>query len=323
MLQTYIVHNNVLERIEGGPEAIPGDVVWLDLIEPTLVEEKQVEKSIGIQIPTREEMREIELSNRLYQENGVLYMTAVVLAQADTNNPENHAITFIIAHEKLITIRYINPLPFKIFSSRPQKITATMCKGETLMTDLLEAFINRIADIMENIGRNIDNVSRQIFREDIKRTSETRDFQSILEAIGANGDLISKTQESLISFVRMVSFFGQHLLEAPCHDVQKRIETIRKDTIALRDHSIYLANKTTFLLDATLGMINIQQNAIIKIFSVAAVAFLPPTLIASIYGMNFHHMPELSWPFGYPFALVLMACSIFLPYRYFKKKGWL
>lgn len=325
MIKTYAIRNNVLQKTENLPGEIPEDVAWVDMMEPSREEELMVEKFLSVQMPTREEMAEIELSNRFYAENGGLFMTAVVLAQAETESPENHAITFIIVDQKLVTIRYVDPLPFKVFISRTHRLSSTAFRGETLMVDFLEAFINRIADIMENIGRQVDNVSRQVFRptHNKKVDKDTTNYQLILEEIGKSGDLISKTQESLISFVRLVTFMGQQLSEKPCLEVLKRLESVRKDTIALRDHSIYLANKVTFLLDATLGMINIQQNNIIKIFSVAAVAFLPPTLIASLYGMNFKHMPELDWHYGYAFALLLMAASAFLPYRYFKSKGWL
>jgi magnesium transporter len=150
-----------------------------------------------------------------------------------------------------------------------------------------------------------------------------RDLRALMERIGRNGDLLSKARESLVSLTRLLAFVQQSTQVQMSQDVRGRFRNVSRDATALSDHASFVSNKINFLLDATLGLINIEQNAIIKIFSVAAVVFLPPTLIASIYGMNFHHMPELGWEGGYPWALGLMVVSAVLPYVYFKRRGWL
>ena len=170
----------------------------------------------------------------------------------------------------------------------------------------------------------MDAISREIFEHDQGEPSISRDYQEILKRIGRKGDLNSKSRESLVSIGRLLSFVTQKLDSRPVDpQVKAQLATIAHDAHALTDHASFLSNKINFLLDATLGMINIEQNAIIKIFSVAAVVFLPPTLIASIYGMNFRLMPELGWHLGYPLALVLMVISAILPWWYFKRRGWL
>ena len=192
-----------------------------------------------------------------------------------------------------------------------------------VLLGLLEAVVDRAADILERIGADVDAISREVFQQgtDAKRST---DFQSVLSKVGRKGDLCSKARESLVSIGRIATFLMQVAMDnnwAP--EIRARFKTLGRDVHSLTDHASFLASKIAFLMEATLGMIGIEQNAIIKIFSVAAVVFLPPTLIASIYGMNFEHMPELEWSLGYPWALGLMLVSAFLPYWYFKRKGWL
>jgi magnesium transporter len=189
---------------------------------------------------------------------------------------------------------------------------------------LLEVIIDRLADVLERAGRDIDGISHEVFQRPAGAKAKSRDFQKVLEEIGLKGDLTSNVRDSLATLQRMFGFLGQYTLERKSvRDVRSRLKTLTRDENSLTDHAGFLAQKITFLLDATLGMISIEQNATIKIFSVAAVVFLPPTLIASIYGMNFAHMPEVDWLLGYPFALGLMVASAVLPYLYFKRRDWL
>lgn len=332
MIRTYINQDNLLRRAEIGEAlAFYPETVWIDLLNPTPDEEKAVQAFLHIDIPTREEMQEIELSSRLYQENGVLFMTATLVANIDNHQPESHAVTFILTSQCLVTIRYIDPQPFRVFSYRSERLTSLPYKSEIILVGLLEAIVDRVADVLEKVGHNLDGLTQDIFRpgktvrvsNTSKDNKEKTDFGNILQAIGTNGDMVSKTRESLVSVIRLLTFLNQALTTHTSTDALKRISTLGKDLSALGDHANFLSNKVNFLLDATLGMISIEQNNIIKIFSVAAVVFLPPTLIASIYGMNFHRMPELNWVFGYPTAIILMILSGWLPYRFFKRKGWL
>jgi len=165
-----------------------------------------------------------------------------------------------------------------------------------------------------------------VFRKKAGNASkQTRNLQSIIEQIGRQGDFLSMIGESLISIMRLVTYHTAVEAESrkASREARQKVKTLQRDVASLSDHTARLSSKVNFLLDATLGLINLEQNAIIKIFSVAAVAFLPPTLVASIYGMNFEDMPELKWMVGYPYALVLMLLSAVLPYLYFKRRGWL
>jgi len=298
------------------------EAIWVDLLSPTKTEEKLVEQSLTLNIPTRDEMVEIETSSRLYKENDTLFMTASFIAQSKTSDARIDPITFVLTQQQLITIRYIEPHAFKFFIAQLPKLNPETHTALILLIELLEATVDRLADILERVGRRLDSYSKTIFRP---TTSKVRnlDYQKLMREVGASGDLDTKARESLITLNRLVSFFGQSANSKFDADEQSRVMTLSKDIASLSDHANFLSTKVNFLLDATLGMVNIEQNNIIKIFSVAAVIFLPPTLIASIYGMNFHFIPELSWKYGYLFSIGLIILAAFLPYRYFKYRKWL
>jgi magnesium transporter len=323
MLTVYVQRGATLERQPVDPQGlVPEDAVWIDLFSPTITEDKLVERRLGIAVPTREEMQEIEVSSRLYVENGARYMTATLMCRADTDNPGTTAVTFILAAHRLVTVRYEEPRPFQIVGNRlgracPEKVT-----GEIVLVDLLDAVVDRAADILERIGMEVDTVSRDIFEPASERNSAH--YKTILTSIGRRGDLTSKVRESLVSIGRLLLFLANEAEGMRWNkDTRTLLNSMQRDVQSLSDHATYLSNKITFLLDAIVGVVTIEQNNIIKIFSVAAVALLPPTLIASIYGMNFKHMPEIDWEYGYPLALLLMIAGAVGPYLYFKWRKWL
>ncbi len=304
-----------------GPHEDMANALWLDLVKPTSEEEAAVEKLLGLDIPTREEMKEIEISSRLYLESGGTFMTAILPAHTDGDDPEMEPVSFVLTPDHLVTIRYHEPQAFVSFPPRAERTGLELPNSESVLVALLEAVVDRLADILERAGRDIDVVSRQIFRP---QERAARDNQKTLEQIGRKGDLTSNIRDSLLTLERLVGFLSHVTIQRKSSNgIRERVKTLSRDIRSLLDHAGFMSQKITFLLDATLGMINIEQNAIIKIFSVAAVIFLPPTLIASIYGMNFAHMPELDWLLGYPFAISLMVISAILPYAYFKRQGWL
>lgn len=323
MLRTYICHQRGLVRGEAtGIQCVPDNAVWVDLLEPSLEEERMVERELALDVPSREEMREIETSNRLYEENGILFMTITVAAKLDTLRPESTAITFILAPTRLITNRYVDTQSFRNFISYAERHPLACNSPLVILAGLVEAITERIADTLERVGSDLDAVSTNIFVVDPKAKVK-RDLRGLLERIGFNGELNSKARESLVSLARMLVFLQQSSNLALNEEQRSRFRSIASDAAALSDHSSFLGSKVSFLLEATLGLINLEQNNIIKIFSVAAVMFMPPTLIASIYGMNFKHMPELDWEFGYAFAMTLMIGSGLGIYMYFKRRGWL
>lgn len=312
-----------LAQIEASPDAVR-ELVWIDLLRPTDKEKAELEKSLGFDLPSKDEMEEIEISSRLYNENGAAFMTAILPAKGDADDPEMEPVSFVLTGNQLITIRYHEPRAFETFPRRAEKVPMGCENGEAVLIRLLETIVDRLADILERAGRDVDQISRRIFRGRGRKPTRPKDFQDILETIGRKGDLTSNIRDSLVTLDRLVAFLGQRYVgRKDAGDLRERVKTLSRDVRSIADHGGFLSQKITFLLDATLGMISIEQNAIIKIFSVAAVVFLPPTLIASIYGMNFEYMPELEWALGYPFAIGLMVLSAILPYLFFKRRGWL
>jgi len=312
-----------LERQDSPAGApLPPAAVWLDLLEPTPEEEHRVEQALGIGVPTREEMREIETSNRLYEEAGSLYLTTTVLARADSSRPESTQVTFILSGARLVTNRYVDLLPFRRFVAFAATHPGACSSAALLLTGLLEAIVNRLADVLEQVGADVDAVSLSVFPRDAGRRVR-HDFQAELQEIGQNGDLISKTRESLVSLARLIAFLQQSGDSHLTPEARASLKAVQRDVAALCDHATFLVGKAQFLLDATLGLVTIDQNNILKIFSVVTVLMLPPSVIGAFYGMNFTYIPWLHEPWGVWAALAMMVVSALIPFVYFKRRGWL
>jgi magnesium transporter len=303
--------------------AIPAAALWVDLLNPTLEERRLTDKFIGMELPTRADMEEIEISSRLYQEEGGTFMTALILHNADTDQFNADVVTFVLSHDRLITIRYIDPQPFRTFVLRCERTPLHSAHAETVLLNLIDTIVDRMADVLERVGSDVEAISAEVFNPDPGHTIGAKDFQAVLGRLGRKHSLTSKMRESLLSFGRVLTFLTQATEGKAAKEIKAHIKTLTRDVQSLQDHSSFIAGKLSYLQDGTLGLINNEQNNIIKIMSVAAIVFLPPTLIASIYGMNFKYLPELDWPMGYFFSLSLMIVSAIVPYFWFKRRGWL
>jgi magnesium transporter len=325
MLSVFLPAESSLKKVTADDlAALPEGAVWIDLVNPSAAEDRAVERLAGIAVPTREDMQEIEISSRLYIENGARYMTATLMCHSDTDMPRTTAVTFILAGHRLVTVRYDQPKPFALVEHKLGRACSAGITGEMVLMELLDAVIDRCADILERAGAEIDQVSHDIFEPDSERHGHAKQYARILITIGRKGDLTSKVRESLVSIGRIVTFLSAVIEGVKwTKDMREQLKTMQRDVASLTDHASYLSNKITFVLDAMLGVVNLEQNNIIKLFSVMAVVLMPPTLIASIYGMNFKVMPELEWVHGYPMALVMMLFAAIVPYYIFKLKKWL
>jgi magnesium transporter len=326
MLYAYVLNGSNLERQTVPADGeVPSQAIWIDLVNPVPGEDKLVERRLGIAVPTREEMQEIEVSSRLYVEHSARYMTATLMCNSDTLEPRTTPVTFILAGHKLVTVRYDEPRPFLIVDHRLGRSCPQGANGETVLMELLDAVVDREADLLERIGLEIDQVSREIFDPNgVDSPQRSRTYQAMLKTIGSKGDLTSKVRESLVSIGRLLLFLANEAegMRWP-KDMRLQLVSMQRDVQSLSDHATYLSNKITFLLDALLGVVTLEQNNVIKIFSIAAVVLLPPTLVATVYGMNFKNMPELEWQYGYPLALTMMVIAAVVPYFIFKWKKWL
>lgn len=301
--------------------------VWIDLIEPTKEEEALAEQLIGQNIPTRAEMQEIEPSSRLYEKNGALFMTMSVLYGVDEGRPSTDPISFILTDKHLVTVRYVDPRPFVAFTSHVNADPDLTKKPLTVLIRLLDALIDRQADEYEAGGRELEAISNHIFERRARserRNPELR-FEALMIRIGEVQRLLARSRESAVSTSRVLGFLSaSDVVVADENESHSRhLQSLLADSRALDDHSDFLAENLNFLLDASLGMISLEQNFVMKIFSVVAVVLMPPTLVAGIYGMNFEHIPELQWLYGYPFSLVVMLASAILPYMFARRRGWL
>lgn len=322
MLTAFVPGPSGLEHQQlAAGAALPEHTVWLDLFNPTPDEEHQVERTLGIEVPSLDEMREIESSNRLYEENGALYMTATIVTQLDTDvTGQRTQVTFILAGPRLVTNRYADPLPFRRFIAFAQTHPASCGSAALLLAGLLEAIVNRIADILEKVGADVETVSARVFA----RRSRSHDFREELQQIGQGGELISKARESLVSLQRLLGFLQQSTndrLLTP--EARANLRTVSRDVNALSSHASFLYEKVQFLLDATLGMVTIDQNNILKIFSIVTVLLLPPSIIVGFYGMNFPYVPLMHKAWGVWVAVAAMIVSAWVPWMYFRRKGWL
>jgi magnesium transporter len=299
-------------------------VVWIDLLRPTEAEREEVNRLLHVDLPTLPEMQEIEASSRTYTEAGAYVLTTPVIAKVDSQQPETGVLTFVLAETALVTVRYLEPRPIDVFMYRLARQPAAAHQPTELMIGLIEALIDRSADTLELANSRLESLSRHVFITD-KRPGSTIEggLTAVLRELGRSGELIGKVRDALAGMDRIVAFVTATPLGKGSKEYRASLKTVARDIRSLIQHAEFQSQRLTFLLDATLGVINVEQTNIVKIFSVATASFLPPTLIASIYGMNFAIMPELAWTWGYPFALALMLASAVLPLWYFRRKGWL
>ena len=285
-------------------------------------EEKLIENFLGIDIPSKEEMEQIEVSRRLYVENDATYFI-MSLINHNITSIINHSVTFILFNNLLITVRYNEEL--KSFNSFGQKLVKNQnnyIEAKEIFLELLTIIIEILADILQDVRQNIDKLNREIFLTDTSAEEKT-DYAEVLKKIGQQGNFLSKTEESILSINRVINYSQQSNKFAKNEPQILRLATMLADLNSIAEHANFLSGSITFLLEALLGIIQLEQSNIVKLVSIVSLIFLPPTLIASIYGMNFEIMPELKQWLGYPITLLIMLISGWLPYKICKKKKWL
>lgn len=310
------------ERLGRQAEGAPLDGAgWIDLVRP-LPEEIAAVEALGLEVPSLADMEEIEISNRLYRANGADYMTVVLPGATPEGEHIAGPVTFILSEARLVTVRHHAPRPFETFPDRAGTVASGCGSPARVFLGLLEEIVSRLADLLEGVGRGLDAAARGVFREGERQKPEV--LQGQLRALGLEGEMLGRVRLALLSVERALSHFGQTLGARPdAGPLAGIVDGQLRDVQAMGVHADFLSGRVTLATDATLGMINLAQNATVRIVSVVAALFLPPTLIASIYGMNFPGMPELDQPWGYPLALGLMLGSALLTYLYFKWRGWM
>jgi magnesium transporter len=303
--------------------AVMPDAVWIDLLNPSASETAFVERATGLRLPSFADLSEIETSSRLRAQNGILYLSSPLVHRTNADDPGTTPVGFVLGPELLVTVRFEELIPFTTFG---QAAPGTACEA---FVGLVEAIVDRLADILERIAAELDTLSRRLFRSGPLEggrhqppAHEAADLRLMLRRVGASGDLASKIRDSLHGLARMVPYVETLGAAWFPEGVRPRLETLRHDLLSLSDYDAHLVENVQLLLDATLGLINVEQNDIIKVLTIVSVVGVPPTLVASMYGMNFKYMPELAWDWGYPYGLALIAISAVAPLLWFKWRGW-
>jgi len=308
--------------------ALSPDVVWIDLLDPVQEEIAFVERMTQLTLPSVEDLSEIQTSSRLYIDNGTLFLSAPLLHRRPAERPERAPVGFVLTRDRLITVRFKPLVAFETYIQSMAHADPPHRTSAAVFTGLFDAIVDRIADVLEITAADLDALSHDLFRAEPATgrvrapAREQADLRRALRSVGRAGDLSSEIRDTLLGLARIVPFVATHGADWMDADTKTELETLRHDVASLSDYDGHLLNKVQLLLDATLGLINIQQNNIIKVLTVVAVVGVPPTLVASMYGMNFKNMPELDWPWGYPYALVLIVLSAVLPILWFRWRGW-
>jgi magnesium transporter len=305
---------------------LPANVAWLDLLNPAADEIAFIARTTGLHVPTIGELSEIESSSRLRHQNGAIYLSAPLIYRADSDEPLTTPVGMLLTRERLITVRFEELTSFISFINRDLADESDPLTSGAVFAGLIDAIADRLAEILEGIAGELDALSHRLFRNPVTERRpprhESADLRIILRRVGHNGDLASKIRDSLHGLARIIPYVSNLADWLPA-EVKPRLDITRQDVASLSDYDEHIANKVQLLLDATLGLINVEQNNIIKVLTIVSVVGIPPTLIASMYGMNFKFMPEYNWAWGYPYALAMIAVSALLPLVWFKWRGWI
>ena len=308
---------------------LPSDIVWIDLFEPTADEVHFVERLTSLSLPNLDSLSEIEMSSRLYTENNAIYMSGPLVSKSSTTAPEVSPTGFVLTRDFLITLRYAEFAAFNTFMDRMSRSGTFHHSSAGAFAGLMDAIIDRMADVLERVGDELAVLSRRTFRGETltakhhrSANKESADMRAILRRIGRAGDLASTIRDSLLGVNRMIAYMSGIANEWTPEEVKPIIRTLREDAMSLNDYVTHLTNKVQLLLDATLGLISIEQNNTFRVLTIVSVVGIQPTLVASLYGMNFKYMPELDWAWGYPWGLGLIALSAIIPFVWFKFRGW-
>ena len=311
--------------LDGGVDAgsLPEGAIWLDLLEPTEAERAQAAKICDFAIPTLQQLSEIESTSRIRRDREVLYMS-IPLAKRRADQSHSSPVGLVLASKRLVTVRFSDYLAFDSFAKAVETAAAPI-SAQDLLLGLLEAMVDRLADVLEATASDLDRTSSEIFEAGPAKRRRNMDaaLRGLLKKVGRSGDTLSVIRDSLLGLSRVVLFLESALGTATDPTGTTRLHNLERDLRSLSEFDDHVTNKVQFLLDATLGFINIDQNNGIRILTVVSLIGIPPTLIASIYGMNFKDIPELSWSFGYYYALGLMGLSVVLPLAWFRRVGWI
>lgn len=318
MLRMFKLQGTTLREDKSQDEGIKlamSNALWIDAHEPTDEEREELNTFLRAELPESDDVEEIEFSARYFQDNSGIHVHSLFLAPGESGRHSTATVAFILQDKRLITVREGDQADFRLLRMRARAGQVQVSSPQDLLVNMFEQKVENLADALEDIHRKLEGVSHMVLEDADSELEDAIDQLAKLE--DSNG----KIRLCLMDTQRSISFMQRHLRES--FELQETAREIKRDVDTLMSHTAFLFDKINFLMDSTQGFINIEQNQIIKTFSIAAVIFLPPTVVASFYGMNFDFMPELQWKFGYLWAVSLMVISGLAPFWYFKSKDWL
>jgi magnesium transporter len=301
------------------------NAVWLDLLTPSDDERRAAEQATGLELPTRDNIAEVESSSRVYMEGETIYLSSPVSFRDAEGRSAIAPVGFVLSQHRLVTIRFAEMPVFDAYADRFAKLPAQ--SSAEAFAGLMEALVDRAADAMERVGGELDQLSKQAFRSDssgARRSTRRADaeLRGGLISVGRCGDALANLRDTMLGLARIVGYTEQAAPWLPS-EIKQRMTTVRRDIASLNDYDQQLSAKTSFLLDAVLGFISIEQNNGVKVLTVVTVVGIPPTFVVGLYGMNFKGMPEYDWAWGYPFGWAMIIASVVVPLVWFRVKGWI
>jgi magnesium transporter len=329
MLTFYGADTKGSIAVEPGATELPPSVNWIDALDPTPEDMRTLAAVMKTRIPTHDELVEIESSSRLSMTDGVITMSLPATVRDEEGYPSMTPVGFVVTPKRVATLRFARLPSFENLTKEICAKGAVSAGGMGATVTILEIIVDHVADLLERVGGELDGVSRSIFlNEALNGKSHTPRrsgdvLHALLKNIGRHADLVSKVSETLLGLSRIPPFLaskGAEMLTTP--EMKTRLETVAADVKSLHEFQEHLAGKTQFLLDSLLGLANIEQNNVFRVLTVVSVIGIPPTFVASMYGMNFKSMPELDWHYGYAYGLTVIALSALIPAVWFKVKGW-
>ena len=328
MLTFYGADTKGAIAIAPGAKQLPVTVHWIDAFDPTSEETQMLAEALGTRIPTRDDLVEIESSSRLSVNDGVILMSLPATVRDGEGYPSMTPVGFVVTPDRVATLRFARLPSFENLAKEICSKGELAAGGVGATITILEIIVDHVADLLERVGDELDSVSRSIFLSESlsgkthtpRRSGDV--LHTLLKTIGRHADLVSKVSETLLGLSRIPPFLAVKGSVMTAQDLKTRLDIVAGDVKSLHEFQEHLAGKTQFLLDSLLGLANIEQNNVFRVLTVVSVIGIPPTFIASMYGMNFKNMPELNWTYGYPYGLALIVLSALIPAVWFKVKGW-
>ena len=315
MINAFAINDSRLLRIDDEPADL-SSAIWLDLLEPTGEEREMLQEGLGQSLASFLELEDIEASARFFEDEDGLHLHSFFYCEDEENYADLASVAFTIRDGRLFTLRDRELPAFRLYRMRSRSQRLLECNAYEVLLDLFETKIEQLADVIENVYADLEKLSRVILNG-----TQDEAFNEALNTLTEQEDTSSKVRLCLMDTQRASGFLVRKT-RLPPNQLEQAREILR-DIESLQPHNESLFQKVNFLMQAAMGYINIEQNKIMKFFSVVSVMFLPATLVASTYGMNFEFMPELHFKYGYPMAIGLMIGAALTPYIYFKRKGWL